>query len=394
MRAFRITSLVLALLLTFAPIFGSAAGEPYTIPVIVALTGPFALLGGTQKQSLEVFEKYLNQNGGINGRPLQLDFMDDAGNAATAVQIMNQLMARKVPLVIGPSSVATCRAVGPLIVTTGPVEFCMSPGGLTTKGGYAFAASYATYDAIHTAVNYFRQRGWLRIGILEPTDATGQDGEEQLDKALALPENSSVTVVAREHYSVTDISATAQLSRIKATNPDVLFCWATGAAIATTLHGLIDIGWDIPTYASHGNMLYSSMAQYGSITPKAGLYFVGPQFVAKQFLAPGPSRVAVDTFLKAFAAAGIRPDNAHAAEWDLGLVVAEALRHAGPNPTSEKIRDTIEQIRGLAGAEATFDFRDGSQRGISAETILMARWNEQTKDFVAVSAPGGKPFAR
>jgi len=394
MKPLRFTSLVLAFSLSFAPIFGSAAGAPYEIPVIVALTGPFALLGGTQKQSLEVFEKFVNQNGGINGRPLQLDFMDDAGTAATSVQIMNQLIARKVPLVIGPSSVATCRAVGPLIVTTGPVEYCMSPGGLTTKGGYAFAAAYSTYDAIHTAVSYFRQKGWLRIGILEPTDATGQDGEEQLNKALALPENSSMTVVAREHYSVTDISATAQLSRIRATNPDVLFCWATGAAIATALHGLVDIGWNIPTYASHGNMLYSSMAQYGSLTPQAGLYFVGPQFVAKQFLPRGAGRGAVDTFLKAFAAAGVRPDNAHAAEWDLGLVVVEALRHAGPDPTPEKIRDAIEQIHGLSGAQATFDFRDGSQRGISAETILMARWDEQTKDFVAVSAPGGKPFGR
>lgn len=41
-----------------------------------------------------------------------------------------------------------------------------------------------------------------------------------------------------------------------------------------------------------------------------------------------------------------------------------------------------------------FDFRDGSQRGTSGATILMARWDDPTKNFVAVSAPGGKPFAR
>jgi branched-chain amino acid transport system substrate-binding protein len=395
MKAFRAVSLVLALALVVAPLRGGAAGEPYTIPVIVALTGPFALLGQTQRQALEVFQKYTNDNGGIKGRPLQFEFMDDAGNAATSVQVMNQLIARKVPLVIGPSSVATCRAVAPL-VTNGPVDYCLSAGGPTPKGGYSFTAAYSTYDAIHTAVAYFRQKGWDKIGVLEPTDATGQDGEEQLDKALALPENKGVvTVIAREHFSVSDISATAQLSRIKATNPDVLFVWATGAAIATALHGLIDIGWNIPTYASHGNMLFSSMAQYGPLTPKAGLYFVGPQFVAQQYLPTrGPARAAVDTFLKAFAAAGIRPDNAHAAEWDLALCVTEALRHVPAEPTATQIRDALEQIHGLAGAQGMFDFRDGSQRGIAAATILMARWDEPTKNFVAVSAPGGKPFTR
>jgi branched-chain amino acid transport system substrate-binding protein len=393
----RLPTIVLGLALALAPAFApirAQGADPIVIPVITALTGSFAILGKTQQQSLQIYEKTLNAKGGVDGRPLQFDFLDDASNPATSVQLMNQLIARQVQLVIGPSSVATCRAVGPLVAASGPVQYCMSPGAITTKGGYVFAASYTTYDAIRTAFNYFRVRGWKRIAMLEPTDATGQDGEEQFDKVLALPENQGETLIAREHYNIGDISAAAQIARIKALNPDVLYCWTTGIALATVLHGLKDAGYDVPAYSSHGNMLYTSMEQFGDLAPKAGLYFIGPQFIAQQFLPRGPDRVAVENFLNAFKANGVRPDNAHAAEWDVALVVTEALRRTGPNASADKIRDAIEQIHGLAGAEGTFDFRDGSQRGIGAATILAAKWDPTVKDFVAVSAPGGKPLPR
>jgi len=173
-----------------------------------------------------------------------------------------------------------------------------------------------------------------------------------------------------------------------------VFSWVTGTPLATVLHGLQDAGYDVPVFSSHGNMLYSSMNQFGDLAPKAGLYFAGPQFVAREFLTRGPGRAAVDKFLKAFELAGVKPDVAHATEWDVGIVVTDALRHVGPNATAEQIRNYIEGLHGLSGAETTFDFRDGSQRGISAATILMARWDQASHTFIGVSAPGGKPLPR
>ena len=392
MRVPRGFPLCLSLLIALAPVRGASAVEPYAVPVVLSLTGQAALAGAAIHQALDLLQKVVNDGGGIAGRPLQFEFTDDGGNAAAAVQIFTQLIARNAPIVIGPMLVATCRAVAPL-VTAGPVQFCLSPGGATPKGGYSFVAGYSTPDAFKTAVRYFRERGFRRAAILAPTDATGQDGERSVDQALADSESHDIAVVAREHFSATDISVAAQLTRIKAANPDVLFAWETGAPIATVLHGMVDAGLDIPTFTSHGNMLYSVMAQYGDLTPKAGLYFAGPQLLARDILR-GPSRTAADAFLASYAAAGLRPDFSMAPSWDAAVVVVNALRHVGPNPSAEKIRDDIENIRGLAGAAATFDFRDGSQRGISAATILVARWDAQTHSFVAVSRPGGTPLAR
>jgi branched-chain amino acid transport system substrate-binding protein len=118
------------------------------------------------------------------------------------VQFANQLIGRKVPLMLGPSSVAGCRAVAPL-VTNGPVAYGLSAAGPTPKGGYSFTADYSTVDAVRTALSYFRERGWHKLAILDPTDATGQDGEAGLDAdstGCPVPPRPSISATARSGY--------------------------------------------------------------------------------------------------------------------------------------------------------------------------------------------------
>ncbi len=392
LRTFSSLAVIAALsLVPLAARSAAAAGPPVDVPVIVSLTGPAAFLGNTSRKSLEILEKWANETGGIQGRPLQFNFMDDATNPQNTVQLANQVIASKAPIMIGSSLVATCHAIAPLFEKAGPVQYCLSPGGVTPKHGYSFATSYSTPDVFMTAVKYFRDRGFTRIALLEPTDATGQDGEHAFDAAMAkYPE---LKLVAREHFNPTDISVAAQISHIKAANPQVLFAWATGAPIATVLHGAIDAGLDIPIFTSHGNMSYLAMAQLSPLAPKAGLFFGAPRFVAHDTMPNGPAKTGVDTFIRLLTAAGVKPDGAYSQAWDTGLVVLDALRHVGPNGTPDQFRDYIEQIHGLAGSSVVMDFRDGSQRGVPGSAILIARWNPPTNAWVAVSEPGGKPIA-
>jgi branched-chain amino acid transport system substrate-binding protein len=391
-RTFSSLAVVAALALSpLAARSAPAAGAPVEIPVIVSLTGPAAFLGNTSKKSLEILEKWANDTGGIQGRPLQFNFLDDATNAQTTVQLANQIIASKAPIMIGSSLVATCHAIAPLFEKSGPVQYCLSPGGGTPKGGYSFATSYSTPDVFLTAVKYFHDRGLTRVALLQPTDATGQDGEHAFDAAMA--KYPDMNLVVREHYNPTDISVAAQISHIKSANPQVLFAWATGAPIATVLHGALDGGLDIPIFTSHGNMSYLAMAQLSDLAPKAGLFFGAPRFVAHDTMPSGPAKAGVDNFVHLLTAAGVKPDGAYSQAWDTGLVVLDALRHVGPSGTPDQYRDYIEQLHGLAGSSAVMDFRDGSQRGIPASAILIARWNPATNAWVAVSEPGGKPVA-
>ena len=110
--------LVAAMLLlpTAAP-----AADPYEINVITSLTGPAGFLGQAQQGALRALEAKVNKSGGIEGRPIKFVIHDDATVPQNAVQLVNQLIAEKVPYFLGPALVQQCLAVAPLIKDNGPV---------------------------------------------------------------------------------------------------------------------------------------------------------------------------------------------------------------------------------------------------------------------------------
>ena len=368
----------------------AVAADPYDINVILSTTGVAAFLGTEEKQSLGILEAYVNKTGGIQGRPVRFVIHDDTSNPQTAVILANKIVADKVPVLLGPGFTATCKAVESLM-TSGPVNYCFSPAGGGPAGSYVFSSSFSTPDGYKTLVRYFRLRGAKRIAILSSTDATGQDGERGVVAAAALPENRDVQIVAQEHLNVADISATAQLTRIAAAKPDVLIAWSIGAPLATTLRAINDTGFGAPVVTSHGNMTFGQMSQLASLQPKGGLYFASPRFLSRDTMRPGPLLDAVNAFYGAFREAGVVPDAAHTYAWDPALIVVDALRHVGTKATAAELRDYLEKMHGFYGVVGQYDFRDGSQRGITGNDVVITRWEPEKKNWTAVSMPGGRP---
>ena len=105
----------------------AGAEEPYDLHVIIPLTGNAAFLGQEEQQFLKLLEGQVNREGGIGGRPLRLVFHDDQTNPQVAVQVADEIIAQHPPIFLGPSIVAECNAIAPLL-SDGPVEYCFSPG--------------------------------------------------------------------------------------------------------------------------------------------------------------------------------------------------------------------------------------------------------------------------
>jgi branched-chain amino acid transport system substrate-binding protein len=54
-----------------------AATAPYSIDMILPLTGPAAFAGHTQEAAARVYETAVNKTGGIHGQPLHFEIHDD-----------------------------------------------------------------------------------------------------------------------------------------------------------------------------------------------------------------------------------------------------------------------------------------------------------------------------
>ena len=81
----------------------SATGEPILIGMSNSLTGVSAAVGVTASRGANLQIDYVNANGGINGRPLQLIEYDDKSEVPNAIANLNKLIQDdKVFATIGP----------------------------------------------------------------------------------------------------------------------------------------------------------------------------------------------------------------------------------------------------------------------------------------------------
>ena len=268
MKAHRIAlflPLVLALIIGLP---ARAADDVIAVPVILSLTGPFGFYGQTEQSALRVLESSVNEKGGIGGRKVRFDIGDDASNPQVAVQLVSALIARKAPVILGPGFTATCQAVAPLVEKSGPLTYCLSPAVFPQRGGYMLMSVPSFDDVEPVLFRYLVSRKLLKIGMITSTDASGADFEKRVDGTLSVPEFKNIRILAREHFGITDISVSAQMARIKATDPDVLLTFTSGTPFGTLLRGIHDAGLSVPIYGSGGNYSYAQMQQYESFLPK------------------------------------------------------------------------------------------------------------------------------
>jgi branched-chain amino acid transport system substrate-binding protein len=348
----------------------SAADPPVTIPIILPLTGGGAFIGQTHQKTMQVLEAMVNKDGGIKGRPLKFEFLDDQTSPQVAKQLGSQEQNQS-PIVMGSSLSAMCQAIAP-VYESGPVNWCLSPAIFPPKGSYVFSTSASTKDLLNATVRFFREKGWKKIALLASQDASGQDGVNDTNEALKLPENSGLQLVATERYNGSDVTATAQLTRIKAAGPQALIIWAPGTPFATALRAVQDVGLEVPVVTTSANMVAKQLEQYSAFIPKE-LYFPGVTYAAG--IAQNPRvKHQQDLYNAAMKAAGVTTDLQTGMTWDAGLITVEALRKLGPTATGAQIRDYISSLKDYPGILGVYDFNKVPQRGAGIDDVVMQRW--------------------
>ena len=320
---------------------------------------------------------------------MQFTFLDDQSDPKVALQLAQGLLGKTV--ILGPSSPQDCAAVAPIVAERGPVMYCLANAGNPVIGGYEFLTLFPYEPQFAVTLRYFRSRGLHRIAYLVSTDAGGQDAERAMLSTAALPENKSIEIVAREHFTPGDLSTTAQLSQMKAANPDVLLLWATGAAAGTMFRGAKDLGIDLPTFTSPGNLNAAFFKQYATLLP-TNLYFATVPYYAGDQTTDPATRAAIATLTAQLATVNAKPDVSLIAAWDPAMVVVDALRKLGPDATAAQLHSYLVGLTNWVGVNGLYNFRANPQRGIGQGNIVMVRWDAQANQGIAVSKFGGAPL--
>jgi len=375
-RAFAVALVLLAL----SPI-RTVAADPYPIDVLLPLTGTAAFAGESQQQVLRLYEALINRTGGIHGRPLQFDFHDDQSNPVVAVQIVNELLPKKPTVILGPSVAATCSAISALLAKgPGPVNYCFSPVAVPPPGGYVFAATAPALSLQANDVAHMRNLGFHRAALVVSTDASGTQNAGIFEALFARTENASMKLVAEERFSPTALSAAAEISKVKAADPDVILMYANGTAFLTGLRELKNAGIDVPVTTNPFNGDGALLLANRNILPKT-LFIQGLPYQGKN--PPQALRETGAEYLSVFRDAGIKSASVIQAYcWDPTKITIAALRALPPDATGTQLHDYIEKLHDFAGLFGTYDFRTGDNYGLNGADSPFVKWDVNRSEWV------------
>ena len=125
LRAFAFA--VIALVLASTAAVPAQGPQPITIAAILSYTGPSAPLGQPQVNALKLAESDINAHGGIKGRPVHFEIVDDEAKADVASQLATQMIGRHVAAILCGTRVDTSEAAARVSAAEGVLQVIMVP---------------------------------------------------------------------------------------------------------------------------------------------------------------------------------------------------------------------------------------------------------------------------
>jgi len=326
---------------------GSAkGGNAILIGHFASMTGSEATFGQSTDAGIRLAVKEANAEGGIKGRKIELKTYDEAGKPQEAGTAVTRLITSdKVVAVLGEVASSLSIAGGrvcqqysvPMITpsSTNPA--------VTRVGDMVFRVCYTDPFQGEVCARFAREH------LKAKTAATLYDQQQAYSKGLNDYFKKSFTelggtITTEQAYSGGDQDFSAQLTTIRATQPDVLFLPGYYTDVANIALQVRKLGITVPLLGGDG-WDSDKLAKIGGAAIEGAYY--------ANHYAPDEQRPEVQEFIKRFQEEfkGEVPDGMAATGYDAGLILFDAMRRAAAldGKTLAKAIGETKDFHGVTG---------------------------------------------
>ncbi len=339
-----ITRSLIRCALLFMPLAPAVAAEA-TIKVgqYASLTGKEASFGQSSHRGVALAVDEINAHGGILGRPVEFlveDIQSKAGESATAVK---KLISRdQVVAVLGGNASTNSLEAAPICQAAHVPMIAISSTNpkVTAFGPYIFRACFI--DPFQGAVLAKFSAGTLhahRVALLTSASAPYSVGLSNVFRERFTAGGGEI--VAEQKYTEGDKDFRAQLTAIKALNPDVIVATGYYTEAALICRQARELELNLPILGGDGWEAPQLIYLGGKAVE--GTYY-STHYSAES---PAPE---VQAFIKKFRARydGETPDAVAALGYDAMMMLADAITRAGSS-SGPKIRDALAATKDFPG---------------------------------------------
>jgi branched-chain amino acid transport system substrate-binding protein len=350
-----------------------AAPEPIKLAAILSTSGPSAPLGVPESNAVKLAEREINAHGGINGRPVQFDIVDDGAKADVAAQLATQMIASgHVAIFCGTrtdTSAAVARvtsAANVLQVYTTPTEsLWRTPRGVAKT---VFQVNPRDQLEAISLLTFAKSRLHAKsVAVLHDENLYGSGGA-----AIAATEAKALgmTVVGDESYPGTATDFTPQIVKLRGEKPDAVVLWGATTTPGLAIKSARTLGLNAPILGSSG-ILSPAILNVAGGAAAGDVYSASP-------LAGAPSAEQ-----RAFAALYDKeyhqPIVSFAANgWDAAQIIFAALREARGKTDGSSLASALEGGRPIPLVDGTFKFSPSDHNGLIPADVHIAKASNGT----------------
>ena len=347
-----------------------ASGDSITIGTVTTNSGTAAAYGEAEVKGFELAVSEINAKGGINGKKVKLESMDDKGDATEASNAYNKLAGdNNVLAVAGPTISATTAAVAPLadqskLVTIAPAATSDS----IETGNYLFRTCFKDSYQGEVAARFAAEN--LKVKKVAVLYGTGDPYSSGVGEAFAnSAEKRGLEVVDKESSSsADDTEYSAQLQKIQASGAELLYApyyySVAGPYIIPQARSVGFEGYVMGPDGYDGLKLTGDKSQYNKT------------YYTTHYSADDNTNTKVQDFIKSYKSKNNAEPNTFAAlGYDTIYMIKQAIEKAGENATREDVRNAV--------AGMTFD-------GVTGK-FTMDKSGSPTKSVTVLEMKDGKP---
>lgn len=378
----RTMALLLVALMLIVPLAGCGSSaeekpettetkEPYRIGAVLSETGTYAGLGEPERNTLEMEVARINEDGGVNGHPIEIVYEDDATDPDTAVAATTRLIDKEgVIAIIGATGTGATMAMRQEIDRAGIPQ--VSPaGGTAITASFdplVFQTPWSNSLVIPYELAYIKDQGITKVGLIADSGGFGKDGAGVVKAKAA---EAGITIVADETFNPGDADMSAQLTKIKAAGAEAVLMVTAGKEAATIAKNLKDLGMTVPLFGTHGNARREFIEGAGPASE--GFKFAAgkillPESYGKDSESYTVATEFIDRYTEEF---GKAPDTFAGHAYDALHITVNALKTLDEGFTSAELRDAIEATDGFVGIGGVFSYSATDHNGMTESDLVM-----------------------
>ncbi len=322
----------------------------------VPFSGPASAYATIGKAQAAYF-KMINDQGGINGRKINLIQYDDAYSPPKAVEQVRKLVESDEVLltfqIIGtPSNAAVqkylnAKKVPQLFAATGASKFT-DPKNFPWTMGYN--PNYFVEGRIYGQY-ILKEHPNAKIGVLYQNDDLGKDYLNGLKAGLG--DKAATMIVTEASYEVSDPTVDSQILKIKDAGADLFFSATTPKQAAQAIKKIAELGWHPVQIVDINATSVGAVMKPAGLDAAKGVISVN---YGKDPLDPtwkdDPGMKKYFDFMAKYYPDGDKDSNFNVYGYGTAQLLAHVLQQCGDNLTRENVMKQAASLKDVAGDTA------------------------------------------